>query len=142
MALSFAGEQRDYVEQVASILSSKGIKVFYDEFFKSQLWGTNLTEYLHRVYYVNSNFCIMFISKEYVSKAWPSQERRSAIAKQIEIADIREYILPIVFDDSEVPGFQLSNIGYLDCRKDRPEKVAELFIQKNDALRKLKLEPR
>jgi hypothetical protein len=130
VALSFADEQRDYVEQVASILTSKGIKVFYDEFYKAQLWGTNLAEYLHRVYYSDSNYCIMFISKEYVSKAWPTQERRSAIAKQIEIANVREYILPVVFDDSEVPGLQLSNIGYIDSRKESPDRVAELFLQK------------
>lgn len=136
-ALSFAGEQRDYVEQVASILTSKGIKVFYDEFFQAQLWGTNLAEYLHRVYYSDSNFCIMFVSKEYVSKAWPTHERRSAIAKQIEIAGVREYILPVVFDDLEVPGLQLSNIGYLDSRKETPEKVANLFIKKNEDIKKL-----
>jgi hypothetical protein len=72
----------------------------------------------------------MFISKDYVSKAWPTHERRSAIAKQIEQANVREYILPVVFDDSEVPGLQLSNIGYLDARKDAPEKVASLFLEK------------
>jgi len=130
VALSFADEQRDYVEQVASILTSKGIKVFYDEFYRAQLWGTNLPEYLHKVYYSESNYCIMFISKDYVSKAWPSHERRSAIAKQIEQANVREYILPVVFDDSEVPGLQLSDIGYLDARKDTPEKVASLFLEK------------
>ena len=29
VALSFAGEDRDYVDQVADILKSKGISVFY-----------------------------------------------------------------------------------------------------------------
>lgn len=130
VALSFADEQRDYVEQVASILTSKGIKVFYDEFYRAQLWGTNLAEYLHNVYYSKSNYCIMFISKDYVSKAWPTHERRSAIAKQIEQANVQEYILPVVFDDSEVPGLQLSEIGYLDARKDPPERIANLFLEK------------
>lgn len=130
VALSFAGEQKDYVEQVASILTGKGIKIFPSEFGEAQLWGTNLAEYLHRVYYSESDYCIMFISKDYVSKAWPTHERRSAIAKQIEEANVREYILPVVFDDSEVPGLQLSNIVYLDARKDPPEKVARWFLEK------------
>ncbi len=32
IALSFAGEDRDYVEEVAKILESRGIKVHYDRF--------------------------------------------------------------------------------------------------------------
>lgn len=130
VALSFAGEQRDYAAKVHSILMSKGIKCFYDEFYQAQLWGTNLAEYLHNVYYSQSEYCIMLISKEYIEKAWPTHERRSAIAKQIEQAGVREYILPVVFDDSEVAGLQLSSIGYLDARKDSPEKVANLFLLK------------
>jgi len=31
IALSFAGEDRNYVDQVAHILKSKGISVFYDK---------------------------------------------------------------------------------------------------------------
>jgi hypothetical protein len=64
VALSFAGEQRNYVRQVAERLEGQGIKVFYDEFFESQLWGRNLPNYLKEVYYSKSNYCIMFISKD------------------------------------------------------------------------------
>jgi len=130
VALSFAGEQRDYVEKVYSILSGKGVDCFYDEIYRAHLWGTNLAEFLHDVYYSQSRYCIMFISKEYITKAWPTHERRSAIAKYIELAGARDYILPVVFDDSEVPGLQISLIGYLDARKVTAEKVAELFLQK------------
>lgn len=128
VALSFAGEQRDYVKKVATILEREGIKCFYDEFFKHKLWGTNLAEYLHEVYYSQSKWCIMFISKEYVTKAWTTHERRSAIARQIQ--QLGDYILPVIFDDSKVPGLQLSAIGYLDARKMSPEEVANQFLKK------------
>ena len=39
VALSFAGEQRDYVEEVARHLQSRSIDVFYDGFEKVGLWG-------------------------------------------------------------------------------------------------------
>lgn len=39
IALSFAGEDREYVDQVATILHSKGISVFYDLFEEVNLWG-------------------------------------------------------------------------------------------------------
>jgi hypothetical protein len=40
VALSFAGEQRDYVREVAKVLAEEyGLKVFFDEFEEDKLWG-------------------------------------------------------------------------------------------------------
>ncbi len=127
VALSFAGEQRWYVCQVASILESNGIKVFYDEFYQSHLWGKDLAEHFQKVYYSDSNWCIMFISKEYVAKGWPTHERKNAIAKEIKVKG--GYILPVRFDDTEVPGLNPS-IGYQDATKKSPDEIAALFLEK------------
>ena len=35
VALSFAGENREYVEEVATVLRASGIKVFYDKFLET-----------------------------------------------------------------------------------------------------------
>jgi hypothetical protein len=127
VALSFAGEQRWYVSQVAEILAHSGIKVFYDEFYESQLWGRNLTEFLHAVYFSESKWCIMFISEEYVTKAWPSHERKSALAKEVKL--MGGYLLPVRFDDTEVPGLD-SAISYQDATKKTPDDIAKLFMKK------------
>lgn len=128
VALSFAGEQRDYVRRVAQILEGKGVRVFYDEFYTSHLWGKDLVPYLREVYFKKSRFCIMFISKDYVTKAWPSHERRSALEKQMTLQK-GEYIIPVRFDETDVPGLT-STIGYLDAKKFKPEDVATLFLEK------------
>ncbi len=130
VALSFAGEQRGYVDRVAHLIQSYGYVVFYDEFYKSQLWGKDLAEYFKEVYYSNSDKCIMFISKEYVSKAWPSFERKNIVAKTLIIGD--EYLLPVRFDDTEVPGLP-KTIGYLDARKESPEDIAKRFLEKMES---------
>lgn len=39
IALSFAGEDRNYVDQVAALLKQKGISLFYDLFEEANLWG-------------------------------------------------------------------------------------------------------
>ena len=44
VALSFAGEQRDYVREVASELAKHGVKAFFDEENTIRLWGKNLVE--------------------------------------------------------------------------------------------------
>jgi GTPase SAR1 family protein len=130
VALSFAGEQRKYVKEVATILASKGIKVFYDEFYESHLWGKNLAEYLKEVYYSRSNYCIMFISKEYLSKMWPAHERKCATARDIE--KFGEYILPVVFNEVQVPGMDPAK-KYLSANKYTPREIAEMFIEKYEA---------
>ena len=47
VALSFAGEQRDYVEEVARHLQSRSIALFYDGFEKVDLWGQSAVEAFH-----------------------------------------------------------------------------------------------
>jgi hypothetical protein len=38
VALSFAGEDRKYVEKVAAQLAADGVDVFYDKFEEATLW--------------------------------------------------------------------------------------------------------
>ena len=43
IALSFAGEDREYVEKVATLLKENGVKVFYDKFEQVDLWGKDVS---------------------------------------------------------------------------------------------------
>ena len=65
IALSFAGEDREYVDQVAHILKGKGISLFYDKFEEANLWGKNLYDYLSDIYQNKALYTIMFISENY-----------------------------------------------------------------------------
>lgn len=127
VALSFAGEQREYVEQLANILESKGLRVFYDKFKQSHMWGENLIEYFEEVYYSKSKFCIMFISSDYLRKMWPVHERRSATARDLE--QFGGYILPVIFEEVDVPGLDKYR-GHLDARELGPEDIAKAFLGK------------
>lgn len=51
VALSFAGEQRASVFEVAECLKKAGVNVFYDEFEKANLWSKNLYDHLSDVYH-------------------------------------------------------------------------------------------
>lgn len=129
VCLSFAGEQRAYVELVARELKLAGLKVFYDqdEEVIPMLWGKNLAEYLDYVYQHGSRFCLMFISKDYAEKVWTIHERRSAIARAMQ--GDGEYILPARFDDTELPGLH-PTVGYLDLTKVAPATLAEHVVAK------------
>ena len=91
VALSFAGEQRGYVEGVALALQARGIAVFYDEFEKIAMWGKDLGEELQAVYEHKTGCVVIFVSKAWVEKAWSRHERRAALSSGTAQ---RKYLLP------------------------------------------------
>ncbi len=127
VVLSFAGEQREYVEKIAAALKNSGVSLFYDKYEESTLWGKELTEHLQAVYGGGARYCVLFISKEYKDKAWSRHECRNALAKAL--AEKREYILPARFDDTEIPGLR-STIGYVDLRGKAPGDIVRLILEK------------
>lgn len=127
VALSFAGEDRGYVEQVAHHLEESGVRVFYDRFETVMMWGEHLVDLLDRVYRTESRYTVIFISQHYLSRAWPRHERQSAQARAL--IDAKPYLLPVRFDDSELPGLP-PTIGYLDLRGITPIELAELIMKK------------
>jgi hypothetical protein len=128
VALSFAGEDRDYVESVATHLRTDGVDVFYDKFEEADLWGKNLYVHLSDVYQNRAIFTVMFISKAYKTKLWPNRERESAQARALE--ESREYILPAFFDDSIVVPGLLRTTGRISLSSRTPEQLARLILQK------------
>jgi hypothetical protein len=127
IALSFAGEDRSFVDGVARQLQKMGVKVFYDYFETVTLLGKDLAAHFAEVYGKEASYCAMFISKDYSRKAWPQFERQHAQARALTVK--REYILPLRLDDSEVPGLA-GTIGYIDVRSMPPATVAGILFQK------------
>ena len=126
VALSFAGEQRAYVEDVARTLQSRAISVFYDNFETVRLWGKHLPEELQRVYEHGASMVVMFISAEYVKKAWPRHERRAMLSRAVR--ESNEYVLPVRFDDTEVPGLP-DGVFYLKAADYSPAQLAAMIAE-------------
>lgn len=127
VALSFAGEQRAYVEEVARCLQARGIAVFYDGFEKTSLWGKNGTEEFEEVFARRAAYVVMFISKEYVEKSWPRHERRSALSRAVQ--EKKEYALPVRFDDTPVPGLP-EDVIFLHAGEHSPTELAATIAEK------------
>lgn len=127
VALSFAGEDRIYVQSVAKRIADAGARVFFDEFEAVSLWGKDLVEHLQDIYQNRARFCVLFISEHYVKKPWPTHERRSAQARALVAKE--EYLLPARFDDSVLPGMP-PTIGYVDLRNLSPDEFAKMVLAK------------
>ena len=128
VALSFAGENREYVEEVASFLKNFGVKVFYDDFNQDEIWGKNLFEYLQDIYQNKAKYTIVFISEHYKNKKWTRHEYRSAQVRALNEIE-QEYILPVKFDDTELPGLN-ENLAYVSAKNKTPKEIADFFINK------------
>lgn len=130
VALSFAGEDREFAESVARGLKKAGVKVFYDDFFTPDLWGEDLSIKLRNIYYVKSKYCIMVLSDNYVKKVWPNFERQQAIERLIDERG-SGYILPVRLNGftAEIPGLS-KTISFLSVSSKNPDRVVSAFLLK------------
>ena len=103
LAFSFSGKQRLLVDKILKEIQKKckSIRCFYD--YNENLLGEDLNTKLYSVYSTESRFCIMLISKEYLSSEWTIHERRAAITRMRKERG-GKYILPLKVDDAELSG--------------------------------------
>ena len=129
VALSFADEDRDFVEKVYQELIANDVSVFYDfdEDIAVGLWGEDLIETLDRTYRERSKCVVIFVSASYAKKMWTKLERRSALAKALE--EEKVYVLPARFDDTKLPGL-LPTVAFVDLTKETPRSFAQKIIRK------------
>lgn len=98
VAISYASEDRPYVQQVAAELVARGIRPFYDQNEEVALWREDLFETLQDVYMSKSHLAVLFISEHYAKKEWTRLERRSALQGALQKS--HAYVLPAYFDEN------------------------------------------
>ena len=128
-ALSFPGEKRPFIREVANALGSVvgRERILYDEYLTAELARPNLDVYLGALYHDHSELLVPFFCAEYERKEWCGLEWRQMrdILKRKE----SERIMPFRFDDAPLTGL-LSIDGYVSIGKLTPREVAELIIQR------------
>lgn len=115
VSLSFPGEHRHYVEQVASALRMNlgDNAVFYDNYYQPELARPNLDLLLQRIYHDNSDLIVVFLCADYARKEWCGLEWR-VIRDLIKQAHDSK-IMILRFDDVTIPGL-FGIDGYLDIK--------------------------
>ncbi|MBF4606933.1 TIR domain-containing protein [Curtobacterium sp. VKM Ac-1393] len=132
IAVTFAGEDREFVDEVVKLVKASGMTVFYDEDAKVEMWGEDLTEFFADVYERRARYAVMFVSAQYAAKAWTRHERRSVLVRAIESPT--PYLLPVRLDSTKLPGVR-STVAYLDGLAEGPAGVAEAVKAKVGASR-------
>jgi hypothetical protein len=127
VAISFSGEDRDFAQNLAAVLKSRGVRVFYDDYMRPSLWGKNLYTTLYDIYAKKCRFCIILVSRAYKDKMWTNHERVAAQARALEMRE-DEYILPILLEDVTIPGLP-PTVAYVSAQLGIDE-IANLFVRK------------
>ena len=131
VALSFSGADRAHARKIAEALRENGFTVFYDEWFKADLWGRDLGTYLRDIY-LKARFCIPIISRNYVQGRYPQHE--FAVLRERLLLENAGNILPVRLDDSEAPGLSRL-IATIDYRIEGPLGIALLVRKRWQGIR-------
>ena len=129
VALSFPGEYRPFVVQVAEILAEhlEKRRVFYDKFHEAELARPDLDTYLQEIYHHDSDLIAVFLCAEYENKDWCGLEWR-AIRDLIKTRNGGS-IMFFRLDDTPISGL-FSIDGYVEIALRSPSEVASLVLQR------------
>lgn len=131
LAVSFAGEHREYVESTVRACEKRGLRVFYDRDKGNDWWGGNFIRHQRSVYSSQTRYFVPFLSREYLAKPIPMDEFSAAMMTAVRQGD--GYILPVLMDDVDVPPELLHpHIHYLRAGDFTPDELAEQLAQRVD----------
>ena len=74
VALTFAGEDRSFVEKLKKCLESQGYSVFYDFDYQHDILGQDVEEYLKPIYSKECRYVVAVIGEMYGRKQWTELE--------------------------------------------------------------------
>lgn len=127
IAISFASEDRKTAEGIANSLIIEGVKVFYDRFYKVDMWGKKLTNYFQDIFGPKARFVMVLISKHYPIKDWTDFE--FSIARGEAKKRKTEFILPVRLDGTKILGIH-EDVGYLDLETEGIKGIVDAVIEK------------
>ena len=129
VALSFPGERRAFVEQVASHLADSvgRERVLYDKYHEAEFIRIDLDTHLQKLYHEQSELIAVFLCAEYEQKEWCGLEWR-AIRDLIKRRQA-SIVMPFRFDNTEIPGL-FSTDGYVSIGDRTPHDIAKLILER------------
>jgi len=143
IALSFPGERRKYVEQVANALlpafgGGQGkARIFYDDWHEGLIIGYASNRKLQDIYATESDLIVPFYCRDYRKKPWCGLELRAI--EPLLFDEEFDRVLPFRFDDVEIPGTFKTDIFPIVSDR-RPEDIARLILDRYRTLHPGELE--
>ncbi len=130
IALSFTGDHRDVVEQLASRLAERlgRDRVLYDKYHDAEFARLDLDVYLPGLYRTQSELVVIFLCPEYGKKRWCNLEWRH-IRQLIATADAGRIMLLSIGEPGDLSDLGIvRGDGYIEISHLAPEAVADKIL--------------
>jgi TIR domain/NACHT domain len=129
VALSFPGEHRRRIENIADALATELGRdaVLYDEWFRAEFNRPNLDTYLTRLYHDESDLIAVFLCEAYNEKEWCGLEWRAC--RDLLKHKVDDRLMFFKLDDADIPGLY-SIDGYQDIRDMNDIEVAHSILSR------------
>ncbi|MBS1702945.1 MAG: tetratricopeptide repeat protein [Armatimonadetes bacterium] len=127
VAFSFAGEKREYVEQVADLLAHEFGRgaILYDKFHEVEFSRVDLAKHLPPLYRDRSLLIVPIFSKGYNTKDWPNLEWLSIL--DVILEQQPERILLTRFNRVQIEGIP-KGAGYSELEDVPAEELARKIV--------------
>jgi hypothetical protein len=135
VAFSFAGEQRDLVQSIASTVQEcLGERtVFFDTWYEHYIVGFDTDLQLQKIYHERSVLVVPCISSHYGNKPWTRAEYEAIRALKMQLSGGNDMdrlrILPLRVGDGDVPGIFMNTICP-DIRKKPVSDTVQLIVNR------------
>jgi len=129
IAFSFAGEKRDYVEQMATILASKfgEDNILYDKFHEAEFATPRLGLELPDLYRNEADLIVMVVCPNYSHKTWCGLEWTGIHG--IMMSGRHKDIMLCRFEHAPLQGL-FENAGYVELDHKTPDQAVTLILQR------------
>ena len=127
IAVSFPGEHRVFVAEVVSYLADElgRNKVFYDEWYESELVGAEADLKLQKVYRDQSELVVPFFSEHY-EKKWCNLEWHSIRVILLEHRK-KDIVVPVQMDETKIPGWEPIDFG-IQVKNRSAQEIAKVIL--------------
>ena len=126
IAVSYASEQRAYVERFVQRLRFHKLSVYYDRDAQRRMVGKILDQELHRIYIQESVCCVLFLSDAYAKKPVTRYESQIILSESIFR---NQYMYIFKFDQISLPGLN-RNFIYSNIHEfPEPERYADFMYE-------------
>lgn len=132
VALSFPGERRLFIAQIAATLAAAHGKarILYDQFLEAEFARPDLDVYLPNLYRTNSDLICIFLCTDYAQKRFCNLEWR--FIRQLIATEDQDRIMFLSFDPiAEIPEIGiLGGDGYISIGSRTAEQIAALINER------------
>lgn len=102
--------------------------MFFDEHFEHEMLGIDGADYLNRVFFEQSRYCVALVSESYEGRAWTQLERRAAQAREHSTG--HGVLIPVLVDATR-PAWLLPTRVYFNLAERTLGELVDLLRKKH-----------